>query len=190
MKNLLIAGNTLTPSSVGIFNLPPLVTCTPSRWCKKHCYALFGRHCWPNVKKGQLWRYAMSLRNDFVNRMVSEIERRKSLKVIRIHLAGDFYNREYIDKWAEIAEAVPNRTFRANTKRRDFLRYMKKRFPKNIIIRESTDPSRTGLGIFPQAAVQGTPSSEKFFWCIDDCEKCKYHCYTHPKVNLVFKRIR
>lgn len=191
MKNLLIAGNTLTPKSVGIFNLPPLQTCTPSRWCKKHCYALFGRHLWPNVKKGQLWRYCMSLRTDFVQRMVNEIGRRKSLKYIRIHLAGDFYNREYVDKWAEIAEQYPQKIFRANTKRQDFLRYMKKRFPKNVVVRESTDPSRKkSLGIFPSAVVEGTPYSGWIFKCIDDCEKCGYYCYTHPKVNLIFKKLR
>lgn len=191
MKNLLIAGNTLTPKSVGIFNLPPLVTCTPSKWCRKHCYALFGRHTWPNVNRGQIWRYDQSLRLDFVDRMIEEIERRKSLGVIRVHLAGDFYSKEYVDKWAEIAEAFPDKLFRANTKRRDLMRYMRKWFPCNMVIRESVDPSRKiGMGVFPVAAVEGTPGSEDYFWCEDDCEKCGFYCYVDPNANLVFKRLR
>lgn len=190
MKNLLIAGNTITPNSVGIFNLPPLKTCTPSKWCKKHCYALFGRHTWSNVRSGQEWRYKQSLRQDFVDKMVQEIKRRKSLKVIRIHLAGDFYSKKYIDKWIEIAIQLPDYIFRVNTKRLDFLKYLKKNSPRNLVIRESTDISRKGKGLFPQAAVEGTKGSKRFFWCIDDCEKCNYHCFYSPKINVVFKQLR
>ena len=43
VRNLLVAGNSTMPRSVGIWNLPALKTCTPSAWCKKHCYALQGR---------------------------------------------------------------------------------------------------------------------------------------------------
>jgi hypothetical protein len=190
MRKLLIAGNTLMPRCIGIFNLPPLKTCTPSEWCREHCYALYGRHCWSTVKESQKWRYKQSLKNDFVNKMIQEIRNRKSLKFIRIHLAGDFYSKEYIDKWAQIAEALPEYTFRVNTKRVDFMKYIKQRFPKNIIVRESTDPSRKSHGLFPQAAVEGTPGSKRFFWCIDNCNRCKYYCFLHPKRNIVFKQIR
>lgn len=189
--NLLIAGNTMTPKCIGIFNIPPLETCTPSRWCKKHCYALHGRHTWPNVVTGQQWRYRQSLEVDFPWRMIGEISCRKSFRFIRIHLAGDFYSRGYVDKWAAVAIQCSNKLFRVNTKRRDLLRYMRKVFPENVIVRESTDPSRKrGSGIFPVAAVEGTPGSNKFFRCVDDCEACNYYCYTHPKVNLVFKKLR
>lgn len=189
-RNLLIAGNTLQPSCIGIFNLPPLQTCTPSRWCRKHCYALYGRYNWLTVKKSMVWRYKQSLRKDFVSRMVHEVRHRPSLKFVRIHLAGDFYSRGYIDKWKQIAEQLPWYIFRANTKRIDFLQYMKAQFPKNVVIRESTDLSRKTYNVFPQAAVEGTPGSKIFFKCIDDCEKCDYHCYLYPNEDIVFRQIR
>jgi len=189
-RNLLVAGNTLVPSCVGIFNLPPLQTCTPSRWCRKHCYALYGRYRWKTVAAANAWRYKQSMRADFTTRMIEEIQRRYSIKFIRIHLSGDFYNRCYTQKWVQIAQALPEYIFRANTKRVDLMRYMYQHFPENIVVRESTDPTRNSHGFFPQAAVEGTPGWESFFWCQDDCETCGFSCYYDNKSNIAFRQIR
>jgi hypothetical protein len=35
---------------------------------------------------------------------------------IRVHDSGDFYNQEYVDKWADIARANPDKKFYAYTK--------------------------------------------------------------------------
>lgn len=185
MKNLLVVGNSTMPNSVGIFNLPPLITCRPSLWCKLHCYALKNRFVWKSIKKVHAQRLRESKKKGFVSRMLNELASRKSIKYVRIHITGDFYNKEYVDKWAEIVKSRPDILFRTNTKRFELLLYMKKVFPKNVVVRESTDPSRKCRGIFPQAAIEGTRGSDKFFKCINDCEKCKFYCWKHPKVNIL-----
>lgn len=190
MRNLLVAGNSTMPSSVGIFNLPPLITCRPSRWCKEHCYGLQGRFVWHTVKQSHAWRLKESKKNSFVDNIIAEIRRRKSIGYIRPHITGDFYSKGYIDKWVEIAKVFPDIIFRGSTRRIDFLNYMKKRLPKNYVMRESTDISRKHRGVFPQQSIKGVLGTEKFFVCIDDCEKCKFHCWYNPEINVVTGRIR
>lgn len=140
------------PRCVGIFNLPALKTCLPSRWCLKHCYALQGRFLWHSIKAAHQWRYKESLKIGFVKRMIDEIKARKSLVFVRIHITGDFYSRDYIDKWAKIARRCSPIKFRTNTKRIDFLEYMKEVFPENVIVRESTDITRKHYGYYPPPA--------------------------------------
>lgn len=190
VRKLLVAGNSTMPRCVGVFNLPVLKTCLPSRWCKKHCYGLQGRFLWHSVKESHEWRYKESLKIGFVKRMIDEITARKSLIFVRIHITGDFYSREYISKWAEIVKECSWIVFRTNTKRIDFLEYMKEVFPRNIVVRESTDVTRKHYGYYPQAAIIGTPGSEKFFTCNDDCEKCRFYCWHNPKINVVTSQIR
>lgn len=190
MKKLLVAGNSTMPRCVGVFNLPALKTCLPSRWCEEHCYGLRGRFLWHSTKASHEWRHKESLKIGFVKRMIDEITSRRSLSFVRIHITGDFYSRLYVDKWATIARECPWITFRTNTKRIDFLEYMKEVFPRNIVVRESTDCTRKHYGYYPQAAIIGTPGSENFFTCTDDCEKCKFHCWDYPKVNVVTSQIR
>ena len=184
MSRLLIAGNSTMPSSVGIFNLPPLVTCKPSRWCRKYCYGLQGRFLWNPVRKSLMWRLGESLRPDFVDNLIDELECR-NFEYVRIHITGDFYSQEYINKWAVVAKLFPSIIFRTNTKRYDYLKYMKKVFPENIVVRESTDVTRKSHGIYPQVSIQGTKGSSKFFACQNNCSDCEFYCWHNPKINVV-----
>lgn len=143
------------------------------------------RFLWDCVKESHEWRYKDSLKKSFVNKMVTEIHLRSTLAFVRIHITGDFYSREYIDKWAEIAKRCRYIVFRTNTKRIDFLEYMKKVFPGNIVVRESTDVTRKHYGYYPQAAIMGTPGSEKFFTCVDDCEVCSFRCWDNSNMDVV-----
>lgn len=187
MKNFLTAGNSTMPSSVGIFNLPALKTCTPSKWCRKYCYALKNRFIWKPIKEAYEWRYKQSKLKGFVKKMILEISRRKSLKYIRVHITGDFYSYDYMLKWVEIAKALPNHIFRTNTKSVFLLKFMKDNFPSNFIVRESIDNTRKSSGIFPVAAIWGTASSQEFFICCNNCEKCKFYCWKNPNVNVTMK---
>ena len=186
MKNLLVTGNSTMPKFVGIFNLPALLGCTPSKWCREHCYALRNRFQWKSIQKVLRWRYLQSLKPDFVSRMVDEISRRKSIRYVRVHISGDFYSSIYVRKWAEIAKACPGIHFRTNTKRQDFLDLMIKEFPSNFMIRESTDATRKGTGKVPQAAIRSLKEFDNFFVCINDCEKCTFYCW-YRNVNVVLK---
>lgn len=190
MRNLLVAGNSTMPPSVGIYNLPPLKTCTPSDWCREHCYGLQGRFVWGIIKQSLRWRYRESLKKGFTAKMIAEIKRRKRIKYVRPHITGDFYSLEYLKKWLEIIIQCPDILFRVTTRRQDLLPYIKKHQPKNFIVRESTDITRKPLGLFPQAAIRDVPGSKDFFICIDDCEQCKFHCYHNPTINVVTRGIR
>lgn len=189
VRKLLVAGNSTMPKDVGIFNLPALETCLPSDWCREHCYALQGRFAWSNVKAAHQWRLEQSRKIDFVRRMEAEI-RKSYFRYIRIHISGDFYDKSYVLKWAMIARKFSHKIFRTNTKQTTLLRYMLQEFPKNVVVRESTDLTRLSMGVYPQAAIIGTPGSEDFFTCVDDCEKCKFHCWHNPDINVVTSQIR
>lgn len=193
MKNLLVAGNDTMPTSVGIWNLPALTTCTPSPWCREHCYAMKGRFLWRTTREAHQERYLLSLGCNFVQWMVDEIGRRRSLVFVRIHISGDFYSSGYVLKWAEIArriQEVNNVQFRTNTKRQDLLPLMKKIFPNNIVVRESIDPTRRPTGLYPIHAIKGTEGSEDFFVCQDDCQKCGFTCWFNSQMNVVSSQIR
>ncbi len=178
------------PRYVGIFNLPALMTCTPSDWCKENCYALQGRFLWKTIKEAHYRNYVKSLDPDFIWRMIQELRRRKSLLYIRVHISGDFYNADYVIQWAAIASAFPNIIFRTNTRRQDLIPLMKEAFPKNFVVRESIDITRKSMGIFPVAAIKGTPGSNKFFVCQDNCEKCNFSCWHNPNIHVVTSKIR
>ena len=203
MKKLLMRGNSTMPKTVGIFNLPAEITCTPSPWCQEHCYAKKNRFCWANVRRGYYERLEESHWDCFKDRMICEIKCYRKGKVIGqlggrdivdrkehplpyvlVHISGDFYSREYVKKWGHIAAALPNTIFRTNTRRRDLMPLMKSYFPSNFVVRESTDPTRRHLGFFPQAAIPGTPGSEDFFECCNDCAKCKFRCWHEPELNV------
>lgn len=193
MKNLLIAGNSTMPTSVGIWNLPALTTCTPSSWCREHCYACKGRFIWRPIRRAYQERYEASLRPDFAKLMVAEIRRRKTLDFVRIHISGDFYSALYVMKWADIAKEVrefSNVQFRTNTRRQDLLPLMKEVFPNNIIVRESIDPTRKPTGLYPVHAIKGTPGSEDYFVCKDDCRACAFTCWFNSQMNVVSSQIR
>jgi len=74
------------------------------------CYANSGHFALPSVKERLNWCYKQSLRKDFVSRMVSEI-RRKGVLVLRVHVSGDFFNKEYAEKWLDIMRQLPRVRF-------------------------------------------------------------------------------
>jgi hypothetical protein len=63
--------------------------------------------------------------------MVAEIIGKK-VEVVRIHSAGDFYSREYLEKWIQIAMSLPKVKFYAYTK---MVRLTKEYIiPENLIL--------------------------------------------------------
>ena len=188
MKNLLVRGNKTMPKSVGIWNLPAEITCTPSLWCLEHCYAKKGRFCWSNVVRSQYERYERTFDRHFHQDMWGEIANSK-LRYVRVHIAGDFYSREYVKDWAGIARRLPKVLFRTNTRRRDLMPLINRIVPNNFVVRESIDPTRKSTGYFPSHAIVGTKGSEDFFVCKNDCEKCKFYCWKHPEIDVVSEKI-
>ena len=129
-----------------IWNLPAVKTCpfrTPS--CEKSCYARKAERVYPQVLPSREKNYSDSLEDDFTENMIYTLENElKSRKyngkkvIFRIHESGDFYSKEYANKWVEIVKHFPDVTFVAYTKSAVFFpAYNSPVFPSNFVIRYS-----------------------------------------------------
>lgn len=115
------------------FNIPPLTTCPfKTELCAVNCYA-FDSYAMSrkNVSLSHQVNYQMTLRNDFVEKMIEAIEKQlnrkkyKGKKVIfRIHSSGDLYSYDYLKKWIAITDHFKDReiSFGCYTKSLPFLK--------------------------------------------------------------------
>jgi hypothetical protein len=112
-KGMLTLGNTHLGSLIHAFSLPAFSTCPGSTLaCLSVCYALeFLFYVKTNLTKHKAhWERAESAPGVFVNDMIAEI-RWKAVKVLRIHVAGDFFGVAYIKSWIRIATSCRRVTF-------------------------------------------------------------------------------
>ena len=116
------------------FGIPALKTCPMADACKSFCYANKGAYAWPQVKAAYEWRYQQTRKPEFIDMALNELKRKKKLEKVRIHDSGDFYNKEYLYKWIEIAKAMPNVEFYAYTKRVKLLKDNAAALPSNFTI--------------------------------------------------------
>jgi hypothetical protein len=117
MSQLLQRGNTKLGPLIHNFSLPTHVTCPgQSATCAAVCYADDGFYNFAGVAEGLRKRYNATHKDSFVPRVVAELRRRKSIKIVRIHVSGDFYSAAYVQKWIEIAQACPHVVFYAYTR--------------------------------------------------------------------------
>lgn len=93
--------------------------------CRKLCYAKKAERMYPSVKKRRHSNLLGSLREDFSDIMIEQLEYELSRKkyknkhiLFRIHEGGDFYSLEYLEKFVTIANHFKGRniTFMAYTK--------------------------------------------------------------------------
>lgn len=124
MENLLTFGNKKYRKygrKLLTFGLPALksrtgmLICQFAGECMKGCYAQQGRYLMSPVYLKEERRLQATLRDDFVDRMNSELSRRHPTYV-RVHDSGDFYSAEYLAKWMDIARANPGTRFFSYTK--------------------------------------------------------------------------
>jgi hypothetical protein len=184
---LLIKGNVKMGAKVYLFNLPPHLTCKPTKWClkgrdgKPACYARRNNFTLKTAKDAALRRYKASKRKDFVEKMLEEFEKIDP-EFFRWHSGGEFYSEEYVDKVREIVRNTPNTLFRTTTRRRDLAKSLRKlaKLP-NMIVRESLDQevSKPTMRL-PVAALSDLPIAKDMFLCPNDCDVCKYHCWKEP----------
>jgi len=135
MENLLTRNSKLSKASVYTvnFGIPALKTCPMADKCKAYCYATKGAYAWPVVKAAYERRFQATKQEDFDVRIVEEIARRPLIEAVRIHDAGDFYNKEYLFAWMRIANTMPERTFYFYTKRVSMVKDQHIFMPKNLI---------------------------------------------------------
>lgn len=181
-----------------IWNLPAVKTC-PYRTalCKANCYAVKAERQYPGCLPCRENNLEWSKREDFVPVMVETIRKkcnhpsRKGKKVLfRIHESGDFYNRQYAERWLEIARQCPEVTFLAYTKSLPF--FEGAAIPTNFIIRASvwsdTSPELLTLSAkYPiyTALPKGTYDTFANFKCeCVDCGICKA-CYSNKIKSII-----
>lgn len=116
-----------------IFNIPAVSTCPyATASCIKLCYALKSERIYPNVKQARSRNYDATLKDNFINVMLELISlymskpKYKNIPCyFRIHEAGDFYSKDYFNKWMSIIEICrdlyPNLYFNFYTKSVPFI---------------------------------------------------------------------
>lgn len=108
------------------------ITCPFADACVKYCYAQKGNYTrFPSVSIGMEKRYLITKSISFVPLMNKAIKSKKA-DAIRIHDSGDFYSREYLQKWITIAKQNPNVNFYAYSKSIPLFKGVK--LPKNMDI--------------------------------------------------------
>ena len=60
----------------------------------------------PSVQAAHARNYELSLSEEFTSWMVATL-RQQFVRVLRIHVSGDFYSHDYVRKWYQIAAAAP-----------------------------------------------------------------------------------
>jgi hypothetical protein len=104
---LVLAGNTKLGRQISTFSIPAVLTCPGmTEFCSKACYLLKGKFLLAGLKANYTDKYLRSQAADFANHVITSI-RRNVVGIIRIHVSGDFYSPEYVDKWATVARACP-----------------------------------------------------------------------------------
>ena len=102
--------------SILSFNLPVIDSCPgSSEACEAVCYARNGYFRYPRNQLLNDKKFDASKAPFFVQRAIDEL-RRTSLRRVRVHSSGDFYDRAYVGKWRRIATALPEFSFCAYTR--------------------------------------------------------------------------
>ena len=191
---MLISRGNLKLGSLPSFSLPVITTCpgkTP--FCERYCFGLKGNFTMLNVIDANDRRLDATLKNDFVDIIIKEIRQTRAPS-FRIHVIGDFYTVEYIEKWIEIAKELPDVIFFGSTRswRCDFLSEAIKMFRdmENVYLKASVDLTDTlsplGCG-WNLWSVEG-----KGMACPHDvgkvasCLACK-RCWSTKNLDVTFK---
>lgn len=131
MIKLMTKGNGKLDKSVLGWSITPVKSCLNCKDCKKDCYAVKPYNRYPNVKKAWDRNFELAKSGEFVKLIVDQLKGQRKLKgsggigrpcnnicdgadddsyvvpyTVRIHVSGDFFSQEYIDRWVEICSSV------------------------------------------------------------------------------------
>jgi hypothetical protein len=119
LKKTGIYGWTLPAHWVTLSNNQKFNTCPNAGICAAFCYAKSGTFMFRNVREAHIKKLELVLFNRMKwKQMINEeLAKKKYIgKYIRIHDAGDFFSKDYLDDWIEIAEKNKQCTFYSYTK--------------------------------------------------------------------------
>lgn len=87
------------------------------------CFSASQESLYPAVRKQRMGNFEALRKLRTVGEMVQEInsalpkvKRSGEGRIVRLHVAGDFFNQNYFDAWLEVARLNPERVFYAYTK--------------------------------------------------------------------------
>ena len=176
------------------FSLPVIVTCpgkTP--FCDRFCYGLKGQFTMLMVKEKNDRRLDATLEKGFVDTIVEEIRKTRA-PAFRLHVIGDFYDVEYVEKWIEIILRLPKVIFFGSTRswRCDFINKALKKLRDlpNVYIKASVDvtddqdPLGCGWSVW---SVEGMGvDCPHDYGLVANCYECK-RCWTIKNFSVNFK---
>ena len=90
------------------------LTCPFADECIKFCYAKKGAYVWSNVQPAFEKRYQLSKTNKFVPAIIDEIVNKRP-DYVRVYDSGDYYSKQYLQKWLRIAKTFPEVNFYSYT---------------------------------------------------------------------------
>lgn len=122
------------------FNLPAGITCPCRGECEKYCYAKTGNYTFSSTADSIMVHYLVSQHDEFTELMVRDLERLYSRAMekglekfyVRLHDSGDFYSKEYLLKWVQIAQSLPHIMFYGYTKSISMVKSVA--LPANMVI--------------------------------------------------------
>lgn len=116
IRNLLRRGNSKLGEAIHTWSLPAVTTCPgASEVCQRACYARRGRFATTRFRRRLAGNLDVSKRFDFDRLIAGEVKRR-GVHVLRVHVAGDFYDSEYTEAWCRIARRCPRTTLYCYTR--------------------------------------------------------------------------
>jgi len=167
---LLTKGNTKIHKAVGCFSIS-------TESCHQRCpgcYAVKIERRWPSVSKAWKRNLDISKSDNFIDTMIIEA---MDYEIVRVHVAGDFYSDEYIDKWESIASQCPSTMFYTYTKN---LKALRLNNLDNFNVINSITP--IGLNYGNEVHIRKLESlgyircpltkNHKGLYCMKDCKIC------------------
>lgn len=107
-------GNTKLGKGIWVWNIPAVATCPGATdLCRDVCYALRGRFRSQATKQKHEdnWQ-KLSILPEFPGWMIASLHL-MGVRVLRVHVAGDFYSVAYARKWVRIVKTCPDVIFYA-----------------------------------------------------------------------------
>lgn len=164
------------------WSLPNKATCSAAalRYCGKKCYANRIRELYPGT--WEAWGHNYRMYTEYP--VLTELLIRKYLtlampRLMRLHVSGDFFSRDYLDMWRRIAEDHPDTVFYGYTKM-PWIDHAT--LPQNLRLLRSMWP---GMPVPRQKHVKrncwvqdGTEKRmpKEHTVCVGDCPKCGFKC--------------
>jgi hypothetical protein len=134
VSNTKVSKNKIRTAS---FGLKAGKTCVGAGDCLGDCFAMGANYLYPAVINKQEERLQASKRDDFPLVITNEINE-LNLGGVRIHDAGDYYSKKYLEKWIEIAKQNPDVIFYSYTKSVHFFKSDRDTWsivlPENLVV--------------------------------------------------------